>query len=189
MLRFCASDNESISIHAPLARRDCKLADFIIRKPISIHAPLARRDNFDSRFLFCSVYFNPRASCEARPAAASGSWTDILFQSTRLLRGATIFHPPLLLLLSISIHAPLARRDLRRIASHCVALVFQSTRLLRGATAVLYRCRPPVRYFNPRASCEARPRPQPQRQMQCDISIHAPLARRDQRKDGRGNRP
>ena len=79
----------------------------------------------------------------------------------------------------ISIHAPLARRDVVPAASARSKTPFQSTRLLRGATrktrlfalchdisihAPLARrdfnrrfARKDMGHFNPRASCEARP--------------------------------
>ena len=100
-----------ISIHAPLARRDLAGKDNPCASDISIHAPLARRD----RVIACSdllpeyfnprascearpakrrrrksrQYFNPRASCEARPPNTCSGRASGKFQSTRLLRGAT----------------------------------------------------------------------------------------------------
>ena len=83
-----------ISIHAPHARSDCFVMICIFHVIISIHAPHARSDicfvmssgvtlEFQSTLLmrgatqsglpgyFLRSYFNPRSSCEERPAAPS----------------------------------------------------------------------------------------------------------------------
>ncbi len=80
---------------------------------ISIHAPLTRCDMKVVSKRLQRVYFNPRTSYEVRriPASGRASWSG--FQSTHLLRGATIG-----LIQSISTR------------------VFQSTHLLRGATRI-----------------------------------------------------
>ena len=62
------TDTIQISIHAPLARRDVLIASSNLIIIISIHAPLARRDH--SLQLISNTCF--------------------LFQSTHLLRGATL---------------------------------------------------------------------------------------------------
>ncbi len=101
----------------------------------------------------------------------------------------------------ISIHAPLAGRDLLRDvhvggklyfnprapcgarppqtrATRCAAS-FQSTRPLRGATWPSTAIRNPWCHFNPRAPCGARPTPGRCLYGPGGISIHAPLAGRD----------
>ena len=105
---------------------------------------------------FISIYFNPRAPCGARRSDTVMDPSGILFQSTRPLRGATRWPRQSLLGRSISIHAPLAGRDmppgwqvqsrhnfnprapcgarLLRSASLSRSILFQSTRPLRGAT-------------------------------------------------------
>ena len=77
--------------------------------------------------------FNSRASCEARRAS-------------RLCRFVG----------AVSIHAPLARRDVGKIEPFPTCKAFQFTRLLRGATSSYSKRLKPL------------------------VSIHAPLARRDQ---------
>ena len=57
-------------------------------------------------------YFNPRSSCEERLEKNISDLVPYEFQSTLLMRGATIVLLPLLQLLLISIHAPHARSDL-----------------------------------------------------------------------------
>ena len=79
-----------ISIHAPHARSD--LQPFIDDgwTAISIHAPHARSDRASSPSAVLLHYFNPRSSCEER---LYESWTDddyLIFQSTLLMRGATL---------------------------------------------------------------------------------------------------
>ena len=123
-----------ISIHAPLAGRDCHIGrtaarvyNFNPRAPcgarqhtmsaiptlscISIHAPLAGRDFRWKEFLQAAGNFNPRAPCGARLHASRHNRREILFQSTRPLRGATQYRD-----ITIS------------------KTTFQSTRPLRGAT-------------------------------------------------------
>ena len=104
----------------------------------------------------CGSDFNPRSSCEERLCFPPYSWFRRLFQSTLLMRGATL--------------AELTGQGSSK---------FQSTLLMRGATAALpaapARCRisihaPHARSdhassarlrrnanFNPRSSCEERP--------------------------------
>ena len=102
-----------ISIHAPHARSDgsCVAAniyhpDFNPRSSceerrfcrshraplgiISIHAPHARSDSFFVRKRRRGGYFNPRSSCEERRQWSHlEEWSNI-FQSTLLMRGATV---------------------------------------------------------------------------------------------------
>ena len=150
--------------------------------PISIHAPLARCDAACFSRALQSLHFNPRTSCEVRrPASAAVSSISTPFQSTHLLRGATVprpicagsahyFNPRtscevrpcparlVLYALCISIHAPLARCDRIRPFGNVTLDPFQSTHLLRGATLLVAS---PVACIR--------------------ISIHAPLARCDLR--------
>ena len=125
-----------ISIHAPHARSDSgepppTWAPYFI----SIHAPHARSDSSVSSNTNSNRNFNPRSSCEERPALSS--WWRLIaqFQSTLLMRGATL--------------SPRSRPP--------APLPFQSTLLMRGAT--LRRCpnRTQSHHFNPRSSCEERP--------------------------------
>ena len=63
----------NVSIHAPLARGDKRRLDPMLRDTVSIHAPLARGDG---KALTADAKLN-------------------LFQSTPLLRGATLLSGPL----------------------------------------------------------------------------------------------
>ena len=153
--------SELISIHAPLA--GCDIDDLI---------PYANNAKFQSthpsrgatRAIWIPhswrKYFNPRAPCGARPRRLIRPTPRPTFQSTRPVRGATIFSP----------------------ASVLLAL-FQSTRPVRGATSkkpiTELRCQISIhapragrdcsdvarcscqRDFNPRAPCGARPAPTP----------------------------
>ena len=56
---------------------------------VSIHAPLARCDDLLSQFIHVLSRFNPRTSCEVRRILLRPWWKWKLFQSTHLLRGAT----------------------------------------------------------------------------------------------------
>ena len=102
--------------------------------PISIHVPLARDDQAASIGAPLNKHFNPRPSCEGRPAreAMRPSETDFnprpscegrhtlrraqdltpAFQSTSLLRGTTSnARVRQIAMDAISIHVPLARDD------------------------------------------------------------------------------
>ena len=122
--------------------------------------------------------FNPRSSCEERHCCRSDRVPVTLFQSTLLMRGATVprractraryFNPR-----SSCEERPKALRGLLSINE------FQSTLLMRGATAGLLRVLARHRYFNPRSSCEERRFTSVARRAHFCISIHAPHARSD----------
>ena len=81
-----------ISIHAPHAGRDyCMSSEVIQKLKISIHAPHAGRDVVEHFKPLADKHFNPRAPCGARPAAHSLTNMLSSFQSTRPMRGATLF--------------------------------------------------------------------------------------------------
>ena len=189
-----------VSIHAPRAGRD--LIDHLARRrrSVSIHAPRAGRDSRHEDSPSPQRGFNPRAPCGARqrlklietlgqcfnpraPCGARQVYTHFHssfggFQSTRPVRGATLFKPCHHLRIRVSIHAPRAGRDAeaknrcpvytgfnprapcgaRRVtmAELLHIYTFQSTRPVRGATPARHRCGLP-----------------------CIVSIHAPRAGRD----------
>ena len=193
-----------ISIHAPLAGCDVEHIQHTVwfspyfnpRAPcgarqgdhlggtplraISIHAPHAGRDRCRRSDRRGKYYFNPRAPCGARPRRLIRPTPRPTFQSTRPVRGATIFSP----------------------ASVLLAL-FQSTRPVRGATSkkpiTELRCQISIhapragrdcsdvarcscqRDFNPRAPCGARQSVSSVAKPPPRISIHAPRAGRDWR--------
>ena len=99
---------------------------------VSIRAPLARGDTTATGTGAPMRGFNPRPSCEGRPALKYVASFLNLFQSAPLLRGATCGHdflgPPLV----VSIRAPLARGDRPR--GPCLTLHAVSIRapLARG---------------------------------------------------------
>ena len=126
------------------------------QKVVSIHAPLARCDR-NTRLRstrLCS--FNPRTPCEVRQNKDGGFVNQPVFQSTHPLRGAThkadhdrwgrMFQSTHPLrgatgwvadngdIVTVSIHAPLARCDCFAALFFAALLRFQSTHPLRGAT-------------------------------------------------------
>ena len=180
---FLATDElaDLISIHAPLAGRDHYRRDNrYLRRDFNPRAPCGARHNWYGKIGVAEQDFNPRAPCGARPVGSLGGMgyayfnprapcgarpyssmihcTSVRFQSTRPLRGATVnfTHKPSAV--TISIHAPLAGRDMlpciysylqsdfnprapcgaRRASLHMTFTprLFQSTRPLRGATAL-----------------------------------------------------
>ena len=123
---------------------------------ISIHAPLAGRDYHRHTRRCGHRYFNPRAPCGARPEII------LVFRHG----------------VEISIHAPLAGRDCNVNHIPSKRIRFQSTRPLRGATTTT-TVDPDSGYFNPRAPCGARLTLFSTGFVDVIISIHAPLAGRD----------
>ena len=147
------------------------------------------------------VHFNPRAPCGARPRMQSTRAATAHF-NPRAPCGA---RPHSLLTVyraaGISIHAPLAGRDVQGMSTPGIQCGFQSTRPLRGATLPSPNALTITSDFNPRAPCGARPTPRRPRlsggtfqstrplrgatlgDVVCAdigfISIHAPLAGRD----------
>ena len=169
-----------ISIHAPHARSDVCYYHKEDDMYISIHAPHARSDltmtprcsssrlNFNPRSsceerldkaikAAIAEDFNPRSSCEERHSMIAFWKSSSLFQSTLLMRGATVlngngramaiqFQSTLLMRGAtkaqdlndaaelISIHAPHARSDPTTVCTVSRSFRFQSTLLMRGAT-------------------------------------------------------
>jgi len=80
----------AISIHAPHARSDVSLAEYDKGQAISIHAPHARSDQRKLEEWAEAGDFNPRSSCEERLCMLTLGKRYPLFQSTLLMRGATI---------------------------------------------------------------------------------------------------
>ena len=101
---------------------------------ISIHAPLAGCDLHSSRGTGTVRNFNPRTPCGVRPSDTAALTPFLAFQSTHPLRGATVSQAQGFRDEAISIHAPLAGCDARRV-------------LLRRDG----------RNFNPRTPCGVRP--------------------------------
>ena len=123
-----------ISIHAPRAGRDTSARERS-SPPSNFNprAPCGARPG--PRWIFShDRHFNPRAPCGARPRLEPSNVETFLFQSTRPVRGATIFDLRKHCVQTISIHAPRAGRDLHP-STVCIAPDrFQSTRPVRGAT-------------------------------------------------------
>ena len=126
-----------ISIHAPRAGRDHLEGNRPEGWTISIHAPRAGRDKLTG--------------------LVQGS--NIIFQSTRPVRGATPIFPRCGVDRLISIHAPRAGRDAMFGNMQTESTLFQSTRPVRGATPGRRGLRAEPPHFNPRAPCGARPTP------------------------------
>ena len=171
---------DAISIHAPHTGRDipAPASNFVSR--ISIHAPHTGRDETNTPPAAQHPNFNPRAPYGARPASGMGvtrrqqisihaphtgrdRWTDrpqpvpCGFQSTRPIRGATLF----------------------RLSRFLRCRIFQSTRPIRGATRGSSSIQIRQRYFNPRAPYGARHNRLSDNMLCNNISIHAPHTGRD----------
>ena len=124
-------------------------------------------------------YFNPRSSCEERPesshalsmwdgfqstllmrgatiARKTGKTYNTLFQSTLLMRGATADSLQECALLRISIHAPHARSDFVLCGNgHTIEISIHAPH----ARSDLLNWQLPITslwHFNPRSSCEER---------------------------------
>ena len=146
----------AISIHSPLTRGDAFSSLDTPALYISIHSPLTRGD---SSICFASTrrgHFNPLPSYEGRLNAADPCMLEILFQSTPLIRGETLFLLPTKYIAQFqstplirgetivqpfqnALHpfqsTPLIRGETILHASHLpILVIFQSTPLIRGET-------------------------------------------------------
>ena len=100
--------------------------------------------------------FNPRTSCEVRPLFNSGLENANLFQSTHLLRGATVTVYVFGTFAAISIHAPLARCDITFQPFGPASIISIHAPLARCDIESSGKCGYNCRNFNPRTSCEVR---------------------------------
>ena len=96
---------DSISIHAPLARCDCRYCGYIISILNFNPRTSCEVRPTSSTCNGCATYFNPRTSCEVRPATGRSYPKGI----------------------KISIHAPLARCD-SRLRWHASAISYFNPR-------------------------------------------------------------
>ena len=152
--------------------------------------------------------FNPRSSCEERLGTYTSAALPLTFQSTLLMRGATVSRPMAVARVElISIHAPHARSDLEisvalriddTISIHAPharsdyflsarsgsTILFQSTLLMRGATRDwLTLCRVQGT-FQSTLLMRGATDELPVRESSHTISIHAPHARSDGQSSG-----
>ena len=144
---------------------------------VSIHAPHARGDFASPRPCRRTPRFNPRPSCEGRLPPANSIDKSHVFQSTPLMRGATVrgycpgderrvsIHAPhargdgrrgpRTAGRDVSIHAPHARGDHARVHGGHPLIVSIHAPHARGDRT--WSRRLPIRGgFNPRPSCEGR---------------------------------
>ena len=99
--------------------------------------------------------FNPRTSCEVRRTNCKPATRDLSFQSTHLMRGATVGLCRGLKMKLISIHAPHARCDMHHPFLYLAVWHFnpRTSCEVRQQPQLLLR---PLINFNPRTSCEVR---------------------------------
>ena len=179
LLRRSTRHGSVISIHAPLAGRDSALLFHACRASVfQSTRPLRGATASSFRSPRPGSNFNPRAPCGARPHTPASRSVSCRFQSTRPLRGATEtartaapvahdFNPRapcgarragdrrLHGRAVISIHAPLAGRDL----DHGHALLRDVISIhapLAGRDGGWCYINPKYSDFNPRAPCGAR---------------------------------
>ena len=162
---------------APCGARRGHVCTLPHRNRFNPRAPCGARPPVSTSVRQMQRSFNPRAPCGARPASASASFCIARFQSTRPVRGATLFMrlPPFVR--SVSIHAPRAGRDAaprrgvdrlgvsihapragRDPAQMCILRLVQrfNPRAPCGARRRSSRCPRFIICFNPRAPCGAR---------------------------------
>ena len=134
--KFICCAYRLISIHAPHTGRDTRKLLRPSKDFISIHAPHTGRDRDRPIRPGGITYFNPRAPYGARHMDGDVVYRNVVFQSTRPIRGATIHRDVPKRYSGISIHAPHTGRDCwsRRLPRTSVR--FQSTRPIRGATTL-----------------------------------------------------
>ena len=173
-------EDAAISIHPPLAGRDCVGALPEGRARISIHPPLAGRDSSAPSTCRQGSDFNPPAPCGAgrkpRLRSSNRRYFNPPAPCGAGLRYTVVFGVEDFV---ISIHPPLAGRDSANFSLRVSSEKFQSTRPLRGGTrgdigggggGMIFQSTRPLRggtidfMFSPPFS---------------NISIHPPLAGRD----------
>ena len=186
-----------VSIHAPLARSNMKMAETMVDPYVSIHAPLARSNDAPVRSPGLRRGFNTCSSCEEQPESGlrfAGSTVSIHAPLAR----SNLHVPHDDAEREVSIHAPLARSNPLSMMALKRDYVFQYMLLLRGATgsslpdqtggrfqymlllrgatflAGAGKC--PFR-FNTCSSCEEQPAHADNVAARINVSIHAPLAR------------
>ena len=100
-----------------------------------------------------AIHFNPPAPCGAGLLFVYSCSTMLSFQSTRPVRGGTVFHKHSGMLFGISIHPPRAGRDTHAAFKPTGHILFQSTRPVRGGTLVIcgIPCTIPISIHPPRA--------------------------------------
>ena len=124
------------------------------------------------------MQFQPTRPLRGATVSMRSSSGISLFQPTRPLRGATPASVSALLLVSISTHAPLAGRDIKRLPPPHHIHYF-NPRAPCGARPVAGNVGQRRRHFNPRAPCGARRKSRLVINSGNFISTHAPLAGRD----------
>ena len=156
--------------------------DFAVLVGISIHAPHAGRDSRSDSHSGQQHLFQSTRPVRARRILLTNSMFKVTFQSTRPVRAR-----PLCGITGRSFVVFQSTRPVRaRLTLETLSLfssTFQSTRPMRGATEPV-KVRVVFPYdFNPRAPCGARRRDKPAQNAARWISIHAPHAGRDHRRD------
>ena len=188
-----------ISIHAPHAR-----SDFTFAVCAPIVPDFNPRSSCEERLYATTICrkssdFNPRSSCEERLEITAPIVDIITFQSTLLMRGATLdasadsawntFQSTLLMrgatrtarlsqsTICISIHAPHARSDISTTETGSSQLISIHAPHARSDD-IGQKIYQDIENFNPRSSCEER-HGSLRIEVTLDISIHAPHARSD----------
>ena len=138
LFRRPEATSKNISIHPPLAGRDDRLLELSLARYISIHPPLAGRDTDIPIMQTSSIDFNPPAPCGAGLFLASQTFDIDKFQSTRPLRGGTIYTICYNVKEVFQSTRPL-RGGTMIVDKNPAIIEFQSTRPLRGGTAILHK--------------------------------------------------
>ena len=147
-------------------------------RAISIHAPLAGRDTVKQHMTRSTGFQSTRPLRGATSLMSVTQPRRPAFQSTRPLRGATRLQVAQAVQRAISIHAPLAGRDIwAYIVAGFTPISIHAP--LAGRDIQLYFFCFDLKNFNPRAPCGARLSGCIQFHHLRGISIHAPLAGRD----------
>ena len=192
---------QTISIHAPHARSDGRIAAPLVHGRISIHAPHARSDahRHPSRgSTACISIHAPHARSDfvlliARPVQvisihAPHARSDGISKNPDILRQISIHAPHARSdsqpidsheILIISIHAPHARSDCHSSRILPRSLTFQSTLLMRGATRDILDASRKAYGFQSTLLMRGATSPRLSSRRRKAISIHAPHARSD----------
>ena len=179
---YARMDRQAYGVHfnprAPCGARRTAPSHAVRVSNFNPRAPCGARLSADPS-ITTTAHFNPRAPCGARLLPSSLVPLLLIFQSTRPLRGATWAYACYGRKIEISIHAPLAGRDLFCLYGTAVSALFQSTRPLRGATGLPLRSDGRSCAFQSTRPLRGATRAEHHVYRAKIISIHAPLAGRD----------
>ena len=129
-------NSEDFNPRSPCGERHGWLIGLAVVRYISIHAPRVGSDSYLAALEGVYGYFNPRSPCGERRRGKEVQKSELRFQSTLPVWGATTLPTLSSGWISISIHAPRVGSDQDGQSWQQTKLQFQSTLPVWGATEI-----------------------------------------------------